>query len=79
MCKQTIAWSLREIGLAWEKGEREDPAPQEAGKISSQYSAKAGTTWERTRKTNKLDMMKEDWHKQSERCSEKVKICNYDC
>jgi hypothetical protein len=45
---------LMEMGLTWGKGEREDPVPQEAGKISSQYSAKAGTTWVRTRKTNQV-------------------------
>ncbi len=52
--KHAIAWSLREMGSAWGKGVREEPAPQEAGKISSHYSAKARTTWARTRKTNQV-------------------------
>jgi hypothetical protein len=42
------------MGSAWGKGVREDPAPQEAGKISSQYSALAGTTWAGKRKTNQV-------------------------
>jgi hypothetical protein len=52
--KRAIALSLGERGSAWGKGEREGSAPQETGKISSQYSAKAGTTWARMRKTNQV-------------------------
>ncbi len=37
-----------------EGGVKEGPAPQEAGKISSQCPTKAGTTWARTRKTNQV-------------------------
>jgi hypothetical protein len=47
-----VAWDLRGMGSVWRKGVREGPAPQEAGKISSQCPTKAGTTWARTRKTN---------------------------
>jgi hypothetical protein len=36
------------------EGVREDPAPQEAGKISSQCSTKAETRWARMRKTNQV-------------------------
>jgi hypothetical protein len=52
--KRAIAWDLREMGSAWGRGVREGPAPQEAGKISSQCSAEAGTTWPMTRKTNQV-------------------------
>jgi hypothetical protein len=43
-----------EIGSARGKGSREGPAPQEAGKISSQCSARAGTTGARRRKTGQV-------------------------
>ncbi len=33
------------MGSAWGKGVREEPAPQEAGKISSQCTARAEATW----------------------------------
>jgi hypothetical protein len=42
------------MGSAWGNRVREDPAPQEAEKISSKYSAKAGTTWARMRKTDQF-------------------------
>jgi hypothetical protein len=42
------------VRSAWGKGAREGPAPQKAGKISSQCSAKAGTTWARMRKTGQV-------------------------
>ncbi len=41
-------------GVSLGEGEREGSAPQETGKISSQYSAKAGTTWAGMRKTNQV-------------------------
>ncbi len=50
-------------------------APQEAGKISSQCSVRARTTWARTRRTrgegpDKSDVMKKDLREQSELFSE---------
>ncbi len=36
------------------EGAREGPAPQEARKISSQCSARAETTWTRTRKDGQV-------------------------
>jgi hypothetical protein len=42
------------MGSAWGKGVREDPVPQEAGKISSQCPTKAGITWARMKKTNQV-------------------------
>jgi hypothetical protein len=41
-------------GVSLGEGVREDPAPLEAGKISSQCLTKAGTTWARTRKTSQV-------------------------
>jgi hypothetical protein len=38
-------------GVSSGKGVKGGLAPQEAGKISSQCSARAGTTWARTRRT----------------------------
>jgi hypothetical protein len=54
------------MGPAWGKGAREGPASQEAGKISSQCSARAGTTWARTRKAGQVRREK-DQREQSER------------
>jgi hypothetical protein len=54
MWKRAIAWGLREMGSAWGRGVREGPALQEVGKISSQCPTKAGTTWERTRRTSQV-------------------------
>ncbi len=41
-------------GVSLGKGGEGGPGPQEARKISSQCSAKAGTTWARARKTNQV-------------------------
>jgi hypothetical protein len=41
-----------ELAVAWDL--REGLAPQEAGKISSQCSARAETTWTRTRKDEQV-------------------------
>jgi hypothetical protein len=49
-----VAWGLREIGSAWERGVREGPAPWEAGKIRGQCPTNAGIIWSRTRKTNQV-------------------------
>jgi hypothetical protein len=49
-----VAWDLRKMGSAWGKWVREGQAPQEAGKISSQFSARAGTTWAKTRRTGQV-------------------------
>jgi hypothetical protein len=49
-----VAWDLREMGSAWGKGAREGLAPKEARKISSQCSARAETTWTRTRKEGQV-------------------------
>ncbi len=49
-----FAWDLREMGLARGKGVKGGPAPEEAGKISSQCSARAGTTWAKTRRTGQV-------------------------
>jgi hypothetical protein len=54
MWKRAIAWDLREIGSARGKGVREGPAPQETGLIRSKCSARAGTTWARTRRTKQV-------------------------
>jgi hypothetical protein len=56
-----------ENGVSPEEGGKGGPGPQEAGKISSQCSARAGTTWARTRTTDSSDVMKEDLREQSER------------
>jgi hypothetical protein len=42
------------LGPEGGKGAREGLAPQEAGKISSQCSARAGATWARKRKTGQV-------------------------
>ncbi len=56
------------MGSAWGKGVREDPAPQEAGKISSQRSARADQHGQgRRRRPGKSDLMKKDQREQSER------------
>ncbi len=52
--KQAVAWDLREMGSVRGKGVREGPDPQEAGKISGQCLARAGTTWTRTRRTKQV-------------------------
>jgi hypothetical protein len=57
------------------KGVKGGMAPQEAGKISSQCSVRARTTWARTRRTrgegpDKSDVMKKDLREQSELFSE---------
>jgi hypothetical protein len=41
-------------GVSSEEGAREGPAPQKAGKISSQCSGNAETTWTRTRKDRQV-------------------------
>jgi hypothetical protein len=51
---------------AWGKGAREGPAPQEARKMSSQCSARTGTTWARQGGPGKSDLMKKDRREQSE-------------
>ncbi len=43
-----------ENGVSLGEGNEGGPGPQEEGKISSQCSTKAGTTWARTRKTNQV-------------------------
>jgi hypothetical protein len=48
--KRGIAWDLREMGSAWRRGVKGGPAPQKAGKISSQCSARKEATWRRKRK-----------------------------
>ncbi len=53
-------------GSAWGKGAREGPAPQEAGKISSQCSMRAEATWTRARKDGQIGVMKKDQREQSE-------------
>jgi hypothetical protein len=46
-----VAWGLREMGSAWGRGVREGLAPQNAGEISSQRSArKEATSWRRKKK-----------------------------
>ncbi len=54
MRKQAVAWGLREMGSAWGRGARAGPALQKGGKKSSQCPTKAGTTWGRMRRTNKV-------------------------
>jgi hypothetical protein len=59
------------MGSAWGKGVKEGPVPQDAGKISSQCSARAGTTYGQGQGgPDELDVMKKDRHEQSERFSE---------
>ncbi len=38
------------MGSAWGRGVREGPAPQIAGEISSEHSARKEATWRRKRK-----------------------------
>jgi hypothetical protein len=52
--KRAVAWGLREMGSVWGKGVRAGPDRQKKGKINSQCPAKAGTTWERTRRNNQI-------------------------
>ncbi len=52
--ERVVAWDLREMGSALGRGVREGPAPQEAKEKSSQGSARAGTTWTRTRKAGQV-------------------------
>jgi hypothetical protein len=49
-----LAWDRREMGSACGRGAREGPAPQEAGKISSQCSARAGETWSRKKRNRQV-------------------------
>jgi hypothetical protein len=49
-----IAWDLKEMGSAWGRGVREGPAPQKAGKISSQSSARKEVTWRRKKKEGQV-------------------------
>jgi hypothetical protein len=51
------------MGSAWVRGVREGPAPQKAGKISSQCSLRKEAAW---RKKSESGMMKRDRHEQSE-------------
>jgi hypothetical protein len=41
-------------GVSSGEGGEEGPAPQEAEEISSQYSARAGATWTRTKKAGQI-------------------------
>ncbi len=49
-----VGWDLREMGSAWGMGVREGPAPQEAGKINSQCSARAEATWRRKKRNGQV-------------------------
>jgi hypothetical protein len=49
-----VAWNLREMGSAWGRGLREGPAPQKAGKISSQCLARNEATWRRKKKEGQV-------------------------
>ncbi len=57
--KRGIAWDLREMGSAWGRGVMGDPAPQKAGKISSQCSARKEATWRRKKKEGAVGRYKE--------------------
>jgi hypothetical protein len=48
--KRGFAWDLREMGSACGKGVKGGLAPQKAGKISSQRSARKEPTWRRKKK-----------------------------
>ncbi len=49
-----MAWDLREMGSPWGMAVREGPAPQKAGKISSQRSARKEATWRRKKKEEQV-------------------------
>ncbi len=49
-----IAWDMREMGSTWGRGIREGLVPQEARKISSQFSARAEATWRRKKRNERV-------------------------